>query len=231
MPEGRADHDDRGQALGALGEVDDRLVDGVEEDVLEEQVVDRVAGEGELGEEGHGDPVVVEALDLLEDARRIRRRIGVRDRHRARRDPGEAVPVEVAEVGGLLGLLGHGASLSRTSGRLWVVTRIYHLAEPAEWTDALESGSYERSTRGVSLADEGFIHASSEEQWPVVRRSFYGDVAGPLLLLEIDPDLLASPLVVEVGNPETGEEFPHIYGPLDVDAVVGITELEAPHGA
>ena len=111
------------------------------------------------------------------------------------------------------------------------MTRIYHLAEPAEWVAALESGSYERSTRGRSLAEVGFIHASNAEQWPVVRRSFYADVTGPLLLLEIDPDLLGSPLVVEVGNPETGEEFPHVYGPLDVDAVVGIHELAPPHSA
>ena len=110
------------------------------------------------------------------------------------------------------------------------MTRIYHLAEPTDWAAALESGRYERSTRGRSLAEEGFIHASTAEQWPVVRRSFYADVAGPLLLLEVDPALLTSPVVVEVGNPETGEKFPHVYGPLDVDAVVSVTELEAPHG-
>jgi uncharacterized protein (DUF952 family) len=111
------------------------------------------------------------------------------------------------------------------------VTRIYHLAEPADWAAALGSGRYERSTRGRSLAEEGFIHASTAEQWPVVRRSFYADVAGPLLLLEIDPGLLTSPLVVEVGDPETGEEFPHLYGPLDVAAVVSVTELASPHRA
>jgi glutathione S-transferase len=108
---------------------------------------------------------------------------------------------------------------------------IYHLAEPADWAEALETGRYERSTRGRSLAEEGFVHASTAAQWPVVRRSFYVDVAGPLLLLEIDPALLSSPVVVEVGNPATGEEFPHVYGPLDVEAVVSVTELAPPHGA
>lgn len=109
--------------------------------------------------------------------------------------------------------------------------RIYHLAEPSDWAAALETGRYERSTRGRSLAEEGYIHASTADQWPVVRRSFYADVVGPILLLEIDPALLTSPLVVEVGNPQTGEEFPHVYGPLDVSAVVSVTELEAPHAS
>jgi len=35
--------------------------------------------------------------------------------------------------------------------------------------------------------------------------------------------------VREVGDPATGEEFPHVYGPVDVDAVVGVTVVEPPH--
>ena len=41
---------------------------------------------------------------------------------------------------------------------------IYHLAEQAHWRQALRDGTYTRSTRGRSLAEEGFIHASSAEQ-------------------------------------------------------------------
>ncbi len=106
---------------------------------------------------------------------------------------------------------------------------IFHLADPDEWAAAVASGGYERSTRGRTLADEGFIHTSYAVQWPVVRRAFYADVATPLLLLTIDPERLTSPLVVEVGNPATGEEFPHIYGPLNPDAVVAVEQLDPPH--
>ncbi len=106
---------------------------------------------------------------------------------------------------------------------------IYHLADPAEWAEAQQSGEYTRSTRGRSLEEEGFIHCSDERQWPVVRRSFYGDVTTPLLLLEVDESRLTSPVVHEVGNPATGEVFAHIYGPLDLSAVVGTTELPPPH--
>ena len=50
-----------------------------------------------------------------------------------------------------------------------------------------------------------------------------------LLLLTIDPELLESRLVREVGNPETGEKFPHIYGPLNPSAVVETQILHPPH--
>ncbi|KNX37373.1 DUF952 domain-containing protein [Luteipulveratus halotolerans] len=109
------------------------------------------------------------------------------------------------------------------------MSRIYHLAEPDDWRAAQETGSYETSTRGRSLADEGFIHASTEHQWPQVRRRFYADVADPLLLLEIDPDRLTSQLIREPVAEAGGEVFPHIYGPLNTDAVLAVHEVEPPH--
>ena len=106
---------------------------------------------------------------------------------------------------------------------------IYHLAEPEHWEAAQASGTYEQSTLGRTLEQEGFIHCSSAQQWPVVRRAFYAAYPNPLVLLEIDESRLSSPLVREVGNPQTGEEFPHVYGPINTAAVVGQTELAPPH--
>ena len=106
---------------------------------------------------------------------------------------------------------------------------IYHLAEEAHWEQARRDGAYTRSTRELSLDEEGFIHASSAEQWPVVRSRFYGDVTEPLVLLHIDESRLTSRFVHEVGDPATGETFPHVYGPIDVDAVVDTTVLQPPH--
>lgn len=110
-----------------------------------------------------------------------------------------------------------------------MTSSIYHLAEPQAWAQARTAGTYAVSTRGRSLAEEGFIHCSEATQWPVVRRSFYADVETTLVLLEIDPDRLAAPLVREVGNPATGEVFPHVYGPIEVAAVVGTQVLAPPH--
>lgn len=107
---------------------------------------------------------------------------------------------------------------------------IYHLAEPQHWAQAQASGAYRESTRGRTLEQEGFIHCSSAQQWPVVRRAFYAEYPNPLLLLEIDEARLPEPPVIEVGNPRSGETFPHLYRPLPVDAVVRVTELAPPHG-
>ena len=102
--------------------------------------------------------------------------------------------------------------------------RLFHLALRRDWEAAREAGEYGVSTRGRTLAEEGFLHASYAHQWQGVRAAYYADVTEPLVLLEIDPDLLDVPLVVE--TPEGADEaFPHICGPLPVTAVVDVRPL------
>ncbi len=110
------------------------------------------------------------------------------------------------------------------------MTRIFHLAAPEHWAEAVARGRYEQSTRGLTLEQQGFIHCSAAEQWAGVRERFYADVAGELVLLEIETGLLDVPLVREVGDPTSGEVFPHLYGPLPVTAVVATHTLAPPHG-
>lgn len=97
---------------------------------------------------------------------------------------------------------------------------IFHLALASEWAAAEASGAYTTSTLGRSLAEEGFIHASRADQWTAVRDRFYADVTEPLVLLQIDTDLLDVPVVEEPPAPGAVETFPHIYGRLPVSAVV-----------
>ncbi|MFY1674596.1 DUF952 domain-containing protein [Plantactinospora sp. WMMB334] len=73
------------------------------------------------------------------------------------------------------------------------------------------------------MADEGFIHAARRGQVLGVAEAFYAD-AGPLLLLSVDPSRLSSPVRDDEVAP--GIVFPHIYGPIDLDAVVGVAPLE-----
>jgi uncharacterized protein (DUF952 family) len=101
--------------------------------------------------------------------------------------------------------------------------RLFHAALPAEWAAALVDGVYDRSTRGRSLADEGFIHASYENQVERVVNSFYADL-DELVLLEIDRERLDVEVVDEspTGDP-ADEHFPHLFGPLSVAAVAAAT--------
>ena len=96
--------------------------------------------------------------------------------------------------------------------------RIFHLTTPGVWAAAQEAGSYTQSTRDRTLAEEGYIHCSEEHQVEPVRARWYDGVPD-LLLLEIDTDLLTSPWRNEQ-LADTDQAYPHVYGPLDLDAVV-----------
>lgn len=101
---------------------------------------------------------------------------------------------------------------------------IYHCSLVSDWDAARAAGEYTVSTRGRSLREEGFLHASYADQVAGVLQRYYADVTEPMVLLAIDPDRLTVPLVSEC--PPGGHElFPHIYGPLDPSAVVEVRPL------
>lgn len=95
---------------------------------------------------------------------------------------------------------------------------LFHVALRSDWAAAQADGRYAMSTRGRSLEDEGFMHCSFARQVAATANRFYADV-DDVVLLRIDRRHLFSPVVVEdlVGS---GEAFPHVYGPIPVDAVV-----------
>ena len=104
---------------------------------------------------------------------------------------------------------------------------LYHLALREEWQAARLAGLYSRSTRGLALEEVGFIHLSEAHQVPATAARFYADVPAPdLLLLTLDPQRLANAgLTVrrEPADPQAGataERFPHLYGPLPLEAVL-----------
>jgi uncharacterized protein (DUF952 family) len=95
--------------------------------------------------------------------------------------------------------------------------RIFHIATLADWKQAEADGSYTTSTYGVTLAEAGFLHAARHEQVRQVLDTHYGEVTEPLVVLEIETDLLDVPWREDDVD---GEMFPHIYGPLSTAAVV-----------
>ena len=103
---------------------------------------------------------------------------------------------------------------------------LYHLAMAAEWAEASATGRYTTSTRGRSLDEEGFVHCSFARQVLATADRFYGDT-DDVVVLRIDPDRLSSAIVVEdlVG---AGESFPHVYGPIELGAVLDATPWPRP---
>jgi len=104
---------------------------------------------------------------------------------------------------------------------------ILHICERINWENALKTGSYQP----VSLQSEGFIHCSTPSQVLQVANSFYAD-RQDLLLLWIQLDDVQAEVRWEkpVSPASQGfidmlESFPHIYGPLNLDAVFDVVNF------
>ena len=94
---------------------------------------------------------------------------------------------------------------------------IYHIVLPGVWERFKTRPSYQPE----SLTTEGFIHCSYPGQLEAVLKRYYRGVE-KVLILKIDTDKLLSKLVKE---PSTNDEmYPHIYGRLNLNAVVGVQE-------
>ncbi len=96
---------------------------------------------------------------------------------------------------------------------------IIHITSRQTWKEAQKLGTYQADT----LESEGFIHCCQPDQVKIVLEKWFQG-AKDLVLLEIDPDKIKSKIVFE--NLEGGEElFPHIYGPINLDAVKSIKTI------
>lgn len=97
--------------------------------------------------------------------------------------------------------------------------KIYHITTQIEWYQAKVDGKY----TFCSLETEGFIHCSLVSQYlKVANFRFKGKEN--LILLEIDEEKVSAKVVYE--NLEGGvEDFPHIYGPLNIEAVVNVYQM------
>ena len=103
--------------------------------------------------------------------------------------------------------------------------RLYHIATVPDWNQAQQDGEYRTSTRGRSLSEEGFIHASTAAQVLPVANAVYLDEQQDLVLLVLDTSRIGAEIRREP-VPGWTDPFPHIYGPLDVAAVVQAVALE-----
>ena len=95
---------------------------------------------------------------------------------------------------------------------------ILHITHQNEWEQAKVIGLY----RADSLATEGFIHCSLPEQIVHVANTFFLNQPG-LVLLVINAQQVRSPIQYEAAD---GDEFPHLYGPLNLGAVIQALPFE-----
>ena len=99
------------------------------------------------------------------------------------------------------------------------MTEIFHITSRADWDRAVEAGCY----RPSSLASEGFVHASSVGQVAGSANRFFQGLEG-LVVLRLDLGRIRSTIDWAVSTDST-EPFPHILGPIDLEAVVEVVPL------
>ena len=92
---------------------------------------------------------------------------------------------------------------------------IFHITSAPQWEQAQLGGSYE----GDTLASEGFIHCSTLQQVEGVANRYFSGQTN-LVLLCINSEQVQAEIKYEV---LVGDEaYPHIYGPLNLDAVTQV---------
>ncbi|WP_054955330.1 DUF952 domain-containing protein [Paenibacillus dakarensis] len=96
---------------------------------------------------------------------------------------------------------------------------IMHIMKYTAMKQILLDGVYTPS----SLEKEGFIHCSTPEQLLGVANSLYKGETGLMLML-IDENKVEADIVYE-DLYDTGKLFPHIYGPINFDAVIRMVEF------
>ena len=101
---------------------------------------------------------------------------------------------------------------------------ILHITNKAQWTLAKSQGVY----KADSLASEGFIHCSTLTQTAGTANALFAD-AEDLVLLVIDPEIVTAEIKYEPpadnGEADPNLRFPHIYGPLNLDAVIRVVDF------
>jgi uncharacterized protein (DUF952 family) len=103
---------------------------------------------------------------------------------------------------------------------------ILHITSHAEWKEAVLIGQY----AAPSLRVEGFIHCSSANQVVDTANIFFSGQSG-LVLLCIDESRLTAEVKFEdptggaKHDPPMEELFPHIYGPINLDAVIKVVDF------
>lgn len=114
-----------------------------------------------------------------------------------------------------------GRQRHRLSDLRTISSAIFHITTRVQWEQPRTTGVY----RGDTLDTEGFIHCSTVTQILGVANRFYRG-RHDLVLLHIDPTRVHPEIRYEPPDAPESDRYPHIYGPLNADAVVEVPALE-----
>lgn len=99
---------------------------------------------------------------------------------------------------------------------------LFHLVGLDAWAAAEKAGVYAPPT----LETEGFVHFSTRPQLLRSAERFFAG-RNDVLIIVVDRDRLCAPLRFEAAD---GDAFPHLYGPLNLDAVIEVAPLLRENG-
>lgn len=99
--------------------------------------------------------------------------------------------------------------------------KIYKICPASAWREAERQGVYRGSADDIR---DGYIHFSTASQVRETARKHFSGQAG-LFLIAVDADALGEALRWEPSR--NNELFPHLYGELDLGAVVEIMDLRS----
>jgi uncharacterized protein (DUF952 family) len=96
---------------------------------------------------------------------------------------------------------------------------VFKIVSRAEWAEV--TGAYEGSAHDRA---DGFLHFSTRMQLPETLKRYYAGQTD-LMLVAVDTEKLGAHLKWEY-SPSRGEDFPHLYGALPLDAVIWAKPIE-----
>jgi uncharacterized protein (DUF952 family) len=100
---------------------------------------------------------------------------------------------------------------------------IYHITMPDNYLQYKDEELYQ----APSLQSEGFIHCSTKAQLKATCERYFSK-APAIFIICLDETKITSDIRYELAT--IGEEFPHIYGPINKDAIVEIKSYENKFG-
>ena len=95
---------------------------------------------------------------------------------------------------------------------------VYHIIPQKDWLEVKDKNIY----HPLSLDSEGFIHCSFDHQIAGVVSRYYSG-RNDLNLMKINILDINAPIKIELSGEEG--KFPHIYGELNLNAVIGVYPL------